>query len=129
MKLTIRIIAGIGLLLVVLAVGWYLCESSVTRIPPKTLTVSAMDETSVRIQMYFDEHNKLPASLEVLPTREGYANHTTDGWRRALIYTQTGPETFTLTSLGRDGVTGGNGDDAEMIQSYQVISGKVTEVH
>ncbi len=62
-----------------------------------------------------DEHQKtngaLPVDLNDLGdsmTRLRY-----DGWGRPLIYKVTG-ETFTVTSLGRDGRPGGEGIDADL---------------
>ena len=92
-------------------------------IPDRDLTKSAMVETSVRIGMFVDHNKELPASLTPLPRREGYANRVVDAWKRPLIYVVNSQDTFTLTSLGRDGVAGGTGDDADIIQKFKVIDG------
>jgi hypothetical protein len=55
----------------------------------------------------------------VLPTRQGYANQITDGWGRTLIYSVNEHGIISLTSLGRDGKTGGQGDDVDMTQRYR----------
>ena len=84
-----------------------------------------MVEASVRIGMFVDHNKELPASLTLLPRREGYANRVVDAWKRPLIYIVNSQDSFTLTSLGRYGVVGGTGDDADIIQKYRVIDGNV----
>jgi hypothetical protein len=37
-------------------------------VPQSAITPSAMTETYVRIGLYYQQHNKLPASLDVLPS-------------------------------------------------------------
>lgn len=40
-----------------------------------------------------------------------------DPWGRPFHYASAGPDQFTLTSYGRDGVAGGTGEDADVISS------------
>ena len=96
-------------------------------VPPHAMTVTAIDETSVRIGLYFDWHGRLPTDLNMLPIRQGYANRSTDGWKRALNYTVNGDAKFTLSSLGRDGRIGGTGDDADISKHYMIANGEVRE--
>jgi hypothetical protein len=96
-------------------------------IPPRDMTVTAMVETWARIGIYLEKEGRLPKSLDILPVRQGYANSTTDGWDRPLIY-QIDGDGFTLTSLGRDGVPGGTGDDADVVKKYRVVAGKLEEI-
>src|SRR5258708_31312415 len=91
----------------------------------RALTKSAMVETWVRMGMFVDHNKELPASLTLLPRREGYANRVVDAWKRPLIYIVNSQDRFTLTSLGRDGGVGGTGDDPDIIQQYRVIDGNV----
>jgi hypothetical protein len=118
----------IGKLLTALAIctllGCHL-NSLVDVIPPYNLTISSMTETEVRIGMYLNEHGELPDDFSVLPTRDHYANSTTDGWGRPLMYAHTKNDSFTLTSLGRDGEQGGKGDDADIVEVYQVENGEI----
>ena len=88
-------------------------------IPAKDLTRSAMTETFVRIGLYARQNNALPASLNLLPKRERHANRTTDGWNRPLRFEITLEGIVRLTSLGRDGLPGGTGDDADIRRAYQ----------
>jgi hypothetical protein len=92
------------------------------------MTVTAITETRVRIDIYLANHDgTLPPTLAVLPLRGGYANRTTDGWNRPLIYQIEG-DGFSLTSLGRDGVSGGSGPDADVTEKFRVVDGKLEEV-
>ena len=94
-------------------------------IPDRALTKSAMVETSVRIGMFVNHKKELPASLTALPRREGYANRVVDAWKRPLLYVVSSQDAFTLTSLGKDGVVGGTGEDADIVQKYRMIDGHV----
>jgi hypothetical protein len=87
-------------------------------IPPKEETVSAMIETFVRISIYAEQNNSIPSSLAVLPKREGYANQTTDAWKRPLRYEITADGIIRLTSLGKDGQPGGEGDNTDITRAY-----------
>lgn len=93
--------------------------SVVDVIPPHSMTLSAITETVVRINLYSQRHNRLPDSLKLLPEREGYANRTTDGWGRKLRYSVDSNGIITLKSLGKDGQVGGTGDDADMVARYR----------
>ncbi len=103
------------------------CASLVDRIPRRALTDTAIGETKVRIAMYLQSEGSLPAGIQALPTRQGYANRTADGWGRPLFYTieENG---FALTSLGKDGVPGGAGEDADVIRHFQIADGRPEEV-
>ena len=93
----------------------------------RDMTSTAIVETSYRIGMYFKANDRLPADLSVLPARQGYINRTNDGWNRPLIY-QSEKDSFSLISLGKDGVAGGTGDNADMIHKYRVSNGQLGEV-
>lgn len=95
------------------------CASLVDRIPPQALTDTAMTETFVRIEMFMKEHGKTPPNLAVLPTREGYANRTTDAWGRELQYTVDDTGIITLRSLGADGKPGGDGLNKDNVRRYR----------
>jgi hypothetical protein len=97
-------------------------------IPQSAITPSAMTETYVRIGLYYQQHHKLPANLDVLPVRENYANSTVDVWGRPLRYLVDSESTFSLASLGKDGISGGVGEDSDLIQKYRVVDGEIEEV-
>lgn len=92
-------------------------------IPDRALTESAIVETSVRVGMFVERNKELPPSLTSLPKREGYANRVVDAWKRPLIYVVNSQDRFTLTSLGRDGVVGGTGDDADITEKFKITDG------
>ncbi len=96
--------------------------------PQSAITPSAMTETYVRVGLYYQQNKKLPANLDVLPVRENYANSTVDAWGRQLRYTVDSETRFSLSSLGKDGVSGGAGDDSHLVQEYRVVNGEIDEV-
>ena len=87
-------------------------------ITPTEMTWTAMDETFARIDIYARSNKSVPTSLEMLPKREHYINRTTDGWGRPLRYSVSQDGIVSLTSLGRDGVVGGHGEDADITEAY-----------
>ena len=88
-------------------------------ITPVEITHTAIGETFVRMHMYLTEHHQFPGALDDLPKREGYANRTTDGWQRPLIYTIEQDNFITLRSLGKDGRPGGSGEGADIQKTYR----------
>ena len=105
-------IAAVVLLVVV-------ANSLVTIIPPRSMTLTAITETHVRMHLYLQEHRECPETLAQLPTRDGYMNRTTDGWDRPLLYSVTDDGIISLSSLGRDGVAGGTGDDRDITRRFR----------
>ena len=103
------------------------CASLVDIIPSRSMTDSAIVETQVRIGMQLQTDSSLPQTIESLPIRSGYANRITDGWRRPLIYA-VNKDSFTLTSLGKDGLPGGTGDNADVVATFRIVNGKPEEV-
>lgn len=95
------------------------CQLFVDFIPPRDMTNTSIIETTVRIHMYMTANGEYPTNLSVLPIRNGYANRTTDGWGRTLVYDVDDEGIISLESLGRDGKPGGEGDDADIIRRYR----------
>ena len=98
-----------------LAVLMFGCATLVDTIPPDTVTQTLMHDTFDRIEAYIEENGNVPRSLSVLPLRRQYADRTTDGWGRELLYIVGDDETITLKSLGADGQTGGHGEDSDIM--------------
>jgi hypothetical protein len=70
-----------------------------------------------RILEYGRVHGSLPPDLASLPRldlKPEWDHHLEDGWRRRLIYEVDSSGIVTLKSLGRDGVPGGSGDNADI---------------
>jgi hypothetical protein len=88
------------------------------RIPPTALTETRMFVTKRRILQYARAQNQLPTDLISLPPMSGYDTSVTDGWGRRLSYQTNSTGIVTLQSLGRDGVAGGSGDDADIVHSF-----------
>ena len=83
-----------------------------------TMTRTRMWVVKRRILAYAHQNNRLPASLAEIPVMPGYDNSIEDGWGRALHYEVSGNGTVTLSSLGRDGLPGGEGDDADIVVKF-----------
>jgi len=87
----------------------------VDRIPQRSLTTTRMHGVKRRVLQYAQSHNQLPASLSVLPEMSGYDNSVQDSWNRNFIYEVDSTGNVTLKSYGKDGVVGGDGENADMI--------------
>src|SRR4051812_8714696 len=87
--------------------------------PKSAFTRMTMRETSKRIGLFFERNGQLPAGLHALPERDGgHEDRITDPWDRELRYRVDGEASFTLSSLGRDDKSGGNGDDGDVVEQY-----------
>jgi hypothetical protein len=100
--LTVIALAGLSLLLV-------------DRMSQRSLTSVRMHVVKRRVLQYVQSHNQLPASLSVLPEMSGYDNSVQDSWNRNFIYEVDSTGNVTLKSYGKDGVVGGDGENADMI--------------
>ena len=116
MKKTTKALLGALASVILIAV---VLSSLVCVITPVEMTNTAIVESFVRMRMYLAEHHQFPASLDELPRRDGYANRTTDWWRRPLIYKAEQDNFITLLSLGKDGEPGGTGEDADIQRTYR----------
>jgi hypothetical protein len=87
----------------------------VHRIPQRSLTTTRMHVVKRRVLQYAQSHNQLPANLSVLPEMSGYDNSVQDSWNRNFIYEVDSTGNVTLKSYGKDGVVGGDGENADMI--------------
>ncbi len=82
------------------------------------VTLTAIGETFVRIDLYAQTNRAIPQSLDVLPRRAGYDNRTTDGWHRPLQFDLSQDGIITLRSLGADGKPGGDAVNVDISRSY-----------
>ena len=71
-----------------------------------------------RILQFAHSHGELPHTLTALPEMQGYDTSTRDEWGRDIVFEVSTSGIVTLRSLGRDGVVGGSGNDADMIGSF-----------
>ncbi len=110
----LMIIAGV-LVALIAVIFIFLVET----IPPRSLTSGAMHMTKRRILRYAHTHDSLPSSLDQLPTIDGYSNRTVDGWGRE-IQMNVEAHQITFLSLGKDGIEGGTGDNADMVGIFAV---------
>ena len=89
----------------------------VDHIPPHAMTVTRMQHLKRRVLQYAQSHDRLPASLTALPPMEGYDDRIQDGWQRDIAFEVSG-DVIAFRSLGRDGVLGGTGEDADIVRSF-----------
>jgi len=94
-------------------------KSVISVIPPVDMTQTALTETIVRIHMYMVDNRAAPLSLESLPKRDSFANRITDGWNQPLIYEISHDGIISLSSYGKDGQPGGEGDNKDVIIKYK----------
>src|SRR5262249_28401156 len=92
------------------------CQTSrfVDTIPPSNLTKSSLIFTYHRIQNFWNEHGRVPATADELPEVADLDCSMKDGWGRNLNWDSDGHNRVRVWSVGRDGKPGGTGDDADM---------------
>ena len=95
------------------------CKSAAIVIRPSESTETAITETYARLNLFLSANQALPPDLATLPKRTGFANQIVDGWGRELRYSFNDGGTVSLASLGRDGVAGGVGDDADIVRRFR----------
>jgi hypothetical protein len=61
---------------------------------------------------------ELPHSLTDLPELRGFHDRIRDGWGRDIEFDVSSSGVVTFRSLGRDGIVGGSGEDADMLASF-----------
>ncbi len=72
-----------------------------------------MHVTCDRIQSFWDQHGRMPTTPDELPIIENRDCSMKDGWGRQLNWDSNGADRVRLWSLGRDGIPGGSGEDAD----------------
>lgn len=90
-------------------------------ITPEEMTNTAIGETFYRVHLFGKKYHKVPHSFDELPIREGYANRITDGWGRRLILNIKDDKLMTITSYGKDGKPGGEGENSDISRSHWLI--------
>lgn len=83
-------------------------------IPPRNLTETRLAVTHNRIEQYWQAQQRVPDSPDQLPVHKNRDCSMTDGWGRELQWESDGKSKVKVWSLGRDGIAGGTGEDADM---------------
>ncbi len=109
---------------VAFAVFAWMALDDLVGIPPRSLTATRMWVVKRRILRYAHSHNQLPRSLSDLPIMQGFVNDIRDEWGRVIAYAVSPSGLVTLTSLGRDGKSGGTGKDADMVATFPSHDGQ-----
>jgi hypothetical protein len=115
MKLALVILVIIVIALAVVVFAF------VEEVPPTALTRTCMTVTEGRIHDYAATHHHLPSKLSDLPRLADNRNDSIiDGWGNAIQYEVDG-QSVTLLGLGKDGLPGGDGQNAD-IKSIFIVS-------
>ncbi len=82
-------------------------------------SLAALDALAQQIEKHAREHSAPPASLQALALPEEL---TRDPWGRPFVYSALEDGAFRLSTLGRDGVAGGTGVDAELFHDSDLAA-------
>ncbi len=85
-----------------------------TIIPPSNLTDTRLTVTRVRLQEYWDQQSRVPIRPDQLPIHKNKDCSLVDGWGREMNWQSDGVGKVRVWSFGRDGKTGGVGNDADL---------------
>jgi hypothetical protein len=85
------------------------------------VTELQMDAMKNAILEYARTQKHEPTRLEDLAEANGGKTHWDDLWGRPLLYRVDG-NVVTITSLGRDGKSGGTGEDSDIIGQFELIT-------
>ncbi len=87
---------------------------------PSSCIKLQLDVLHEQIVEYFEINQELPLSLEDLHLNEiVFSDSTKDIWGNEILY-EIRRHTVVLRSLGKDGVRGGRGENADIIVSFKV---------
>ncbi|MCD4737474.1 MAG: type II secretion system protein GspG [Bacteroidales bacterium] len=100
----------------------------VDKISPYDLTITRINGVTFRIKNYVTDNGHLPDNLYILPKRERYDNSIKDGWDKEIIYNVTKNGVVTLKSFGKDKKPGGEGDNSDIIMSFNVKNSDKTDM-
>ena len=86
----------------------------------KSTTRTTMWVVKRRILIFARQNNHLPHSLLDISLIPGFNDKIKDAWGRPLQYEINDNDTITLKSFGRDGLPGGEGEDADILLSFPI---------
>jgi Type II secretion system (T2SS), protein G len=89
-------------------------------VKPGDWTEGTMFFTHRRILVYAAKNGHPPARLEDLPNWPGFNNDLRDGWGRQIQYKQLNADIVELTSFGKEGLPGGDGDNEDIVRQFQL---------
>ncbi len=92
---------------------------------PKSVTSASMYMIKRRILKYVNIYDTFPGELSNLPVIGGFSNRIKDGWGREIIFEidyddLAYGDLVSLISYGKDGIEGGDGDDADIVGIFPV---------
>lgn len=92
-----------------------------TVIPPKCLTDTRLSVIQNRLQMFWNQYEKVPTTIDELPEQKNLDCSTKDGWGHEFYWKSDGISRVEVWSLGRDGTLGGTNEDADVKIVFEAI--------
>ncbi|TWT77451.1 Bacterial type II secretion system protein G [Posidoniimonas polymericola] len=89
-----------------------------TTIPPTEATRGEMHNICHALDAYYAKHSSLPEALSTLPPVENRIFRIEDSWDRPFEYKVEAGNYAQITSLGKDGLPGGSGEDSDLVVRY-----------
>ena len=114
-KIRWPLILAFGILVCIMIAVFVLISEA----PSRTVTADRFGTVASRVLAYASANNKMPTRLSDLPQRQGHDNEIVDEWNHEISYTVQNDGTVILTSYGKDGRPGGNGEDGYIIGSFK----------
>ena len=89
-------------------------------VPNTSATKGTLIVLSRRIRRYVKLNDEIPHDLSNLPILRGFGNDIEDAWGNEIEYDINGKDVV-LTSFGRDGKAGGEGEDEDIIEKFNAF--------
>ncbi|MGE0267387.1 MAG: type II secretion system protein GspG [Candidatus Omnitrophota bacterium] len=116
----IRVRAVYKALAILLGISVLVAIFFIHPIPPEATTVTIIRVLTKRVLQYAQTNNKPPNSLDLLPELHGTLNSTKDGWNREILFYVNDDYSVTFKSFGRDGVEGGEGENKDIVEKFEL---------
>lgn len=96
-----------------------LISSLLPEAPSHSISAARMQVIKRRVLRYYNEHEEIPVQISNLPEIDGMDNNIVNEWGKPFVLICNFSK-ITVISLGRDGLFGGKGDDADMIGEFDL---------
>lgn len=102
-------------------VPWSIKKHYNTVAPPSSVTTLRIHYVHKRILRYWERHGTLPSGFDELPPDENGNQKVVDAWEHPLLWESDGVRYVTVSSLGEDGVSGGDGVNDTISQTFDTM--------
>ena len=100
----------------------FLLTKVIDNIPPHKITINTINSLKERIEIYINDNNKLPDSLQNLPRLKSGNNAINDGWGNPIKFEKVDINyEVVLSSLGKDLKEGGVGYNTDIVGRFHPI--------